>query len=193
MSSNSRAGRPRDQRTHAAILDAAEHLILETGYATTSVTAIAARAGVGKDAIYRRWSGKPELVYEALFTRVDLGPVPDEGTVEADVTALVEALIAEFSAPAAAIALPGLLADFAADPKLRAVLRDSFLAPVKSRMGEIFERARVRGEIGDDIAIDLVLDTIAGAIFFHLGILGEPVTADLATRLGAIITTGITR
>ncbi|MFC9664670.1 TetR/AcrR family transcriptional regulator [Nocardia sp. NPDC127606] len=191
MSTQPPVGRPRDHRTHTAILDAAEQLVVDTGYTATSVTAIAARAGVGKDAIYRRWSGKPELIYEALFTRVDMGPVPDQGTVEADVTALVAALIAELSAPAAAAALPGLLADFAADPKLRAVLRDSFLAPAKLRMIEIFERARARGEVGEDVAVELVLDTVAGAVFFHVGVLGEPVTAELAAQLARIITAGI--
>lgn len=131
------------------------------------------------------------MIYEALFTHVDIGPVPDEGTLEADVTMLVAALIGEFSAPAAAAALPGLLADFAADPELRTVLRDSFLAPAKLRMVEIFERARGRGEVGDDVAVELVLDAIAGAVFFHLGVLGEPVTAELAGRLGRIVTVGI--
>ncbi|MGW5456188.1 TetR/AcrR family transcriptional regulator [Nocardia sp. NPDC003979] len=184
-------GRPRDHRTHIAILQAAEQLVGEVGYSAASVTAIAARAGVGKDAIYRRWSGKPELIYEALFTRVDLGPVPDKGTAQADLTALVAALVAEFSAPTAAAALPGLLADFAADPTLRAVLRDSFLAPAKRRMAEIFERARARGEVGDDVAVELVLDAVAGAVFFHLGVLGEPVTPDLAERLGRILSAGI--
>ncbi|MFC9660045.1 TetR/AcrR family transcriptional regulator [Nocardia sp. NPDC127606] len=191
MSTHPPAGRPRDYRIHAAILEAAEQLVVDIGYSATSVTAIAARAGVGKDTIYRRWSGKPELIYEALFTRVDMGPVPDEGAVEADVTVLVAALIAEFSAPAAAAALPGLLADFAADPKLRAVLRDSFLAPAKLRMIEIFERARARGEVGEDVAVELVLDTVAGAVFFHLGVLGEPVTAELADRLARIVTAGV--
>ncbi|MEV0060475.1 TetR/AcrR family transcriptional regulator [Nocardia sp. NPDC050718] len=191
MSSPAPAGRPRDHRTHAAILHAAEQLVVEIGYSATSITGIAARAGVGKDAIYRRWTGKPEVVYEAVFTRVDLGPVPDEGTTRADVTALIDALIDELSAPAAAAALPGLLADFAADPKLRTVLRDSFLAPAKLRMVEIFERARARGEVGEDVAIELVLDAIAGTIFFHLGVLGEPPTPDLAARLGRIVTAGI--
>ncbi|MFI5497528.1 TetR/AcrR family transcriptional regulator [Nocardia asteroides] len=191
MSVESARGRPRDHRTHAAILTAAEQLVVEVGYSATSVSAIATRAGVGKDAIYRRWSGKPELIYEALFTQVDFGPVPDEGSVRADVTALVSALVAEFSAPAAAAVLPGLLGDFAADPALRAVLRDSFLAPAKLRMTAIFERARARGEIGDDVAAELVLDAVAGAVFFHLGVLGEPVTPELAERLGRIITEGI--
>ncbi|WP_162795501.1 TetR/AcrR family transcriptional regulator, partial [Nonomuraea lactucae] len=123
------SGRPRDRRTHEAILRAAEELIMEVGYAGTSVSGIASRAGVGKDAVYRRWQGKPELVYEALFSSVDTGPVPDTGTLAGDLTELTQALVDEFAAPAGAAALPGLLADFAADPALRARLRSGFLAP----------------------------------------------------------------
>ncbi|MCP2318054.1 transcriptional regulator, TetR family [Nocardia amikacinitolerans] len=191
MSTQTPAGRPRDQRTHRAILDAAEGLVIEAGYAAASVTAIASRAGVGKDAIYRRWSGKPELVYEALFTTVDTGPVPDTGTLGGDVTAVTAALIAEFSTPAAVAALPGLLADFAADPQLRSRVRTAFLAPAKARMVEIFDRARGRGELDGEVDVELVLDTLAGAVFFHLGLLGEPVTETLVDRLGRIVTAGI--
>ncbi|MEV0292574.1 TetR/AcrR family transcriptional regulator [Nocardia sp. NPDC050710] len=191
MSTLPSAGRPRDQRTHRAILDAAEMLVSELGYSATSISAIAARAGVGKDAIYRRWSGKPELIYEALFTTVDTAPVPDTGTLSGDVTVLTGALIAEFSTPAAAAALPGLLADYAADPQLRTRVRTAFLAPAKARMIEIFDRARGRGELGDEVEVELVLDTLAGAVFFHIGLLGEPVTATLADRLARIVSAGI--
>ncbi|MEV0027963.1 TetR/AcrR family transcriptional regulator [Nocardia sp. NPDC050793] len=191
MSTQTPPGRPRDQRTHRAILDAAESLVSEVGYSATSITAIAARARVGKDAIYRRWSGKPEVIYEALFTTVDTGPIPDTGTLSGDLTALTAALIAEFGTPAAAAALPGLLADFAADPQLRAQLRTTFLAPAKARMLEIFDRALARGEIGDTVPVELVLDALAGAVFFHIGLLGEPVREELAGQLSRIVTAGI--
>ncbi|MBG0826361.1 TetR/AcrR family transcriptional regulator C-terminal ligand-binding domain-containing protein [Planomonospora sp. ID67723] len=186
-------GRPRDRRTHEAILRAAEELVREVGYGSASISAIAARARVGKDAVYRRWSGKPELVYEALFTTVDTGPVPDTGTLSGDVTELARALIEEFAAPAAVAALPGLLADFAADPVLRTRLRSGFLAPARARMVQIFDRAAERGEIGRDVPVDLVLDTLAGAVFFHVGLACEPVTPQLAARLAGIVITGVGR
>lgn len=191
MSTSPPVGRPRDQRTHHAILDAVETLVSELGYAATSIGAVAARARVGKDAIYRRWSGKPELVYEALFTTVDTASVPDTGTLHGDVTALTGALIAEFGAPAARAALPGLLADYAADPRLRTRVRTAFLAPAKDRMIEIFDRARERGELAEDVEVDLVLDMLAGAVFFHVGLLGEPVIESLAERLARIVGGGI--
>ncbi|MGW4690615.1 TetR/AcrR family transcriptional regulator [Streptomyces sp. NPDC004244] len=184
-------GRPRDERSGAAIIRAAAELVAESGYASTSIASVAARAGVGKDTIYRRWSGKPELVYEAVFTTADAADLPDTGTLEGDLTALVQSLVEEFSTPAAAAALPGLLADFAATPELRATIRSRFLQPAKQRLVAVFDHAERRGDTGEDLPIDLVLDTLAGAVFFHLGIIGEHPGPDLPRRIAAMITKGI--
>ncbi|MEV6393461.1 TetR/AcrR family transcriptional regulator [Streptomyces sp. NPDC051907] len=184
-------GRPRDPRSHEAIVSAATELVIEVGYAATSIGAVAARAGVGKDTVYRRWRGKPELVFEAVFTTTDHAPVPDTGTLAGDLTALLQGLVDEFHAPAAAAALPGLLADFAADPGLKARIRSDFLAPSKERLLIVFERAVTRGEITADTPVDLVLDTLAGAVFFHVGLVGEHPDPQLAGRLAAVIAKGI--
>ncbi|MFE6410840.1 TetR/AcrR family transcriptional regulator [Streptomyces sp. NPDC057837] len=184
-------GRPRDERSGAAIIQAAAELVTENGYAATSIGAVAARARVGKDTIYRRWPGKPELVYEAVFTAADTADLPDTGTLEGDLTALVQSLVEEFSAPAAAAALPGLLSDFAATAELRATIRSRFLRPAKERLLVVFDRARMRGETSVNLPTDLVLDTLAGAVFFHLGIIGEPPAPDLARRIAAMIAKGI--
>ncbi|MFI2636554.1 TetR/AcrR family transcriptional regulator [Streptomyces collinus] len=184
-------GRPRDERSHAAIVTAAAALVAEVGYDATSMTAVAARAGVGKDTIYRRWSGKAELVYEAVFTATDTAPLPDTGTLEGDVAVLVQGLVDEFSTPAAAAALPGVLADFATDPALRERIRSTFLKPAKERLISVFDRAAQRGETVTDVPVDLVLDTLVGAVFFHLGIIGERTAPTLARRIAAITTKGI--
>ncbi|MFF3691466.1 TetR/AcrR family transcriptional regulator [Streptomyces sp. NPDC002187] len=184
-------GRPRDPRSHEAIVSAATELVIEVGYAATSIGAVAARAGVGKDTVYRRWRGKPELVFEAMFTTTDHAPVPDTGTLAGDLSELLRGLVDEFHAPAAAAALPGLLADFAADPVLKARIRSDFLAPSKERLLIVFERAVARGEIAADTPVDLVLDTLAGAVFFHVGLVGEHPDPQLAGRLAAVIAKGI--
>ncbi|MCH0542362.1 TetR/AcrR family transcriptional regulator [Streptomyces sp. MUM 203J] len=184
-------GRPRDERSHAAILAATAELVAETGYAATSLGAVAARARVGKDTIYRRWSGKAELVYEAVFTTTDTAPVPDTGSLEGDLTVLVQQLIDEFDAPGAAAALPGLLADFAASPELRATIRTAFLAPAKQRLADVFERAGARGETEASIETDLVLDALVGTILFRLGILGEAAGPRLAGNIAGIAAKGV--
>jgi AcrR family transcriptional regulator len=172
-------------------LTATTQLVTELGYAATSIGAVAARAGVGKDTVYRRWSGKAELVYEAVFTETEAAPPPDTGTLAGDLTALLEALIKEFSAPAAAGALPGLLADFSAGPDLQARIRSQFLAPAKDRLVAMFERAVQRGEADPGLPVNLVLDTLAGAVLFHVGLVGEQPSPRLAAQLAAIVGRGI--
>ncbi|WP_256098426.1 TetR/AcrR family transcriptional regulator [Streptomyces agglomeratus] len=184
-------GRPRDSRAHRAILTAATELVTDVGYAAASIGAVAARAGVGKDTVYRRWSCKAELVYEAVFTEAEACLVPDTGSLTGDLTALLEALIQEFSAPAAAAALPGLLADFAANPELQARIRSEFLAPAKDGLVAVFERAVQRGDTDPNVPVDLVLDTLAGAVFFHIGLVGVQPSRQLAAQLAAIVGRGI--
>lgn len=156
-----------------------------------SISAVAARARVGKDTIYRRWSGKAELVYEAVFTTTDTAPVPDTGTLEGDLVALTTGLVEEFSSPAAVAALPGLLADIAAAPELRDRLLSSFLAPAKARLLVVFDRARARGETDGDVPVELVLDMLVGTVLLHLGVLGQPRDARLASRIATTIAKGI--
>lgn len=184
-------GRPRDARTHAAILSATVALLVEAGYGALTIDGVTARARVGKDAIYRRWAGKPELVYEAVFTSVDAAPIPDTSTLIGDVTILVEGLVAEFAGPAAAVALPGLLADFAAQPALRMRIREDFLAVAKARLLEVFARAAARGELASDVPVDLILDSLAGTVLFHVSLIGAPVTPELARHLAAMVVTGV--
>lgn len=184
-------GRPRDPRSHEAIVSATSALVAEVGYAATSIGAVAARAGVGKDTVYRRWSGKAELVFEAVFTTTDDAPIPDTGTLTGDLAVLLESLVDEYRTPAGTAALPGLLADFAADPALKARIRTHFLAPSKDRLAVIFDRAAQRGEIAADTPVNLVLDTLAGAVFFHVALVGESPTPQLAGQLAAMISRGI--
>ncbi len=191
MHAPANTGRPRDARTHAAILSATVELLVDAGYGALTIGGVAARAGVGKDAIYRRWSGKPELVYEAVFTSVDAAPIPDTGTLIGDVTILVERLVSEFAAPAAAASLPGLLADFAAQPPLRLRIREDFMAAAKAGMVAVFDRAAVRGELASDMPVDLILDSMAGTVLFHVGLIGAPVTRELAGNLAAMLVTGV--
>lgn len=184
-------GRPRQVRADHAIVAATRSLIVERGYADTSVASIAARAGVGKDTIYRRWSGRAELVYAALFTVTESLPAPDTGTLAEDVRVLVTRLVAEFDAPAARAALPGLLADFAADPQLRQRIREDFLSPARGAVEAIFDRAAARDELRDGIPVDVVLDALAGAVFFHLGLVGAPATPALVDTLTTLFIEGI--
>ena len=184
-------GRPRDPRSHEAIIAATAELVAEAGYAATSIGAVAARAGVAQATISRGGPAQPELVFAAVLTTPADAPAPAPGPLAGDLTVFREGRVDEFHAPAAAAALPGLLADFAADPELRARIRGDFLAPSKQRLLVVFERAAIRGEIAAETPVDLVLDTLAGAVFFHVGLVGEHPDQQLAALLATVVAKGI--
>ena len=117
-----RPGRPRSPEAHAAILRAALELAVEGGLRGLSMEAIAARAGVGKATIYRRWKSKEALFAEAIGS-IALNPeVPDTGSVRGDFEAASGAAVGRM-APEAFRVLPRLMADAGDDPELLEALQ----------------------------------------------------------------------
>jgi AcrR family transcriptional regulator len=106
-------GRPRDPRIVGAVLEATVELLGETGYADLSVDAIARRAGTSKPAIYRRWPSKAHLVHEAVFPIGEATELPDTGSLESDVRAMVRRSADVLTTPAASAALTGLVGELA--------------------------------------------------------------------------------
>ncbi len=156
------AGRPRDPRIDVAILRATADLLVEIGYPSLTMAAVAARAGTTKTALYRRWSSKAELVHEAVFPAVPTAIQAPSGDVTADLRAMIEAARDVFTSPVVHAALPGLLADMSAD--------DALSARVRARFNDLFEAVRVRlrdavdrGEVRPEIDPDTLVDLIGGA------------------------------
>src|SRR4051794_13634914 len=144
---NPTRGRPRDPELRRAILAAAMALIAEVGYDRMTVDAIAARSGVSKPTLYRRWShGKAELVADAIRERhAESGPLPDTGSLGGDLLALV-ALQSGRLLDEAHLAC-GLAAQMRTSPELAAVMREHVIAEERARVETILERARARAEL----------------------------------------------
>jgi AcrR family transcriptional regulator len=162
------AGRPRDRRIDEDVVRATVELLVEVGYGRLSIAAVAARAGTTKPAIYRRWSSKAQLVHEAAFPEPDQDFIPDTDDLEADLTSMVRGAVELFGRPAVRAAIPGLLADFAADPGLHAHLLERFADHVWGPMRARVARAIGRGEMRPDVDGAVVLDLVGGAALLAL-------------------------
>ena len=165
--SPSAAGRPRDPRIDAAILRATTDLLVEIGYSNLTMAAVADRAGTTKTALYRRWSSKAELVHEAAFPTAPTAIGAPPGDFRADVGAMIGATRDIFTSPAVRAALPGLIADMAADTELNARVMSRFtdlFAAVRTRLAE----ATRRGEVHGDIDPDRLIEVIGGATMLRL-------------------------
>lgn len=161
------AGRPRDPRIDAAILQATADLLVEIGYSNVTMAAVAERAGTTKTALYRRWSSKAELVHEAAFPVTPTAIQAPPGDIAADLRGMIEAARDVFLSPVVRAALPGLIADMSADPELRGRVGARFtdlFTLVRTRLHDAVER----GEVRDCVDPDRLVDLIGGATLLAL-------------------------
>jgi AcrR family transcriptional regulator len=161
------AGRPRDPRIDAAILASTADLLVEIGYANLTMAAVAERAGTTKTALYRRWSSKAELVHEAAFPVAPTALATPEGDIAGDVRAMVAAARDVFTSPVVRAALPGLIADMAADADLNARVMSRF-AGLFGIVRERLVHAVARGEVQADVDPERLIEIIGGATLLRL-------------------------
>jgi AcrR family transcriptional regulator len=159
-----RQGSRRDPAIDAAVLAATRTLLVERGYAATTIDLIAATAGVSRPAVYRRWSSKAQLVHEAVFP--DLGPEPPRDDFEAEIARLCSGAVRMYRDPAVREAIPGLLADLRADRKQRQVISDRLEAAARSQLAAKVDDAAARGIARHGISADTLMDMIAGGAWY---------------------------
>ncbi len=186
----SSAGRPRDSKIDAAIIQSTRDLLLETGYPALTLSAIAARAGTTTAAIYRRWSGKAQLVHEAILPAEVTAMPSASGDVVEDIRALVEATRIMFDRPEVRVALPALIADTVADPDVHSRMTSRFaesLATFRTRID------RTPGLPSDDDTLPLLAEVVVGSAIFRIIVRHDaPLDAAWADDLTTLISSGWT-
>jgi AcrR family transcriptional regulator len=139
-------------------------LLAERGLGAMSIEEIAARAGVGKATIYRRWPSKGLLALDAFVASFAAQqPLPDTGTLRGDLTAALRAWVRAVTVTPMGSVLAGLIGEAQNDPSLRAAWRDRVLEPLRRRHRIMLDRAVARGEISASVDQELVLDLFFGA------------------------------
>jgi AcrR family transcriptional regulator len=183
--------RPRDERTDSAILEATRELIAEVGVNEWRTEDLAARAGVGKGAIYRRYGSKDELVTAAIGALVDEEiAVPDTGSTREDLVALMRGAVEVYRSPRARRLMPNLVGAMAHGPELAEEVRERFLSGRRSALSEVLLRGVERGDLDSDIDLELALDVLGGPLFYRLLITGGPIDEQLAEGVADLILRG---
>jgi AcrR family transcriptional regulator len=184
--------RRRRQSSHRAILAATQQLLVERPYREVTIEGIAARAGVGKQTIYRWWSSKAALVLEAYLAGADAVPPPTEqATVREDVPALLGWLIAVLAEPTGGRVVAGLVGDLQHDAALAEGFHRDVVPARREAMLAALERGRARGEVRADADLELAVDALHGAVFYRLLLSGEPLDEAFAERLGSQVLAGL--
>ena len=178
--------RPTGARAEAreqAILDAALELVLEVGYDRLSMDALAERAHAGKATIYRHWSGKAEVVAEAVRQRqCEAPPVADTGSLRGDLLATISSIDASVTSEDGAL-ISGVLCAMRTDPVLANLMRTQVVESKRTNCLQLVDRAIARGELPSSAAGDVLYEVLPAMVITRLVINGEELTEEFATHL----------
>lgn len=183
--------RSRDLEARERILAATRDLIREQGPLQVGVDAIAERAGVGKQTIYRWWRSKTAVVLESLaeMAEVDLH-FPDTGSTREDLRHEMRAVVKTFRGPVAAL-VKELVAAAQGDPAVAADLRGGLFARRRAHVADTLRRGIVRGEVRAGLDLEAAADALYAPLWLRLLIEHQPLTASTADAIVAIVWPGI--
>ena len=177
--SDPRPGRPRDPDVDRAILRATLCVLTEEGYAGTSIERVASEAGVGKTAIYRRYSSKEELAAAALGSiRAEWGPPPDTGSARNDMVEMLVLAQAAFARGPALPMLGALLVEERRNPELFELFRERVMRPRRDDAMKVLQRGVERGEIRADADLEVAIHAMVGSILAR-HIMGVPESREI--------------
>ncbi|MEU2878360.1 TetR/AcrR family transcriptional regulator [Streptomyces sp. NPDC007070] len=182
----------RSERSRRAIYDAALALVAEVGYPRTTIEGIAARAGVGKQTIYRWWPSKADVLLEAFL---DLGEeaareagqqpyeIPDTGDLAADLKSVLRLTVDQlfdprFEAPSRALAAEGLVNEEVGRRFVAQLLEPQLQLYVK-RLRAAQDKGAVRPDVDPRIALELFVSPLAQRWLQYTG----PITYDYTDTL----------
>jgi AcrR family transcriptional regulator len=187
-----RRGRPRSQDADRAILLAATEILAERGLGGMSIEEVAARAGVAKTTIYRRWPSRGALALDAFLAEFQgQQPLPDTGTLRGDLLAALRAWIRSVTRTSAGPVLAGLIAETQQDPDLAAAWRERVVTRLRDQHKIMLDRAIQRGEIAAGTDQEVVLDLLFGAAYHRLLHGHQPLTDAFARQVVDLVVAGL--
>ena len=181
------APRPRG-RTEEAILEATRELLAVGGVQGLTVEGVAARSGVAKTTIYRRYRSKDELALAVLVDMVDeVAAVRELGDTRAELVAFVDNAVRILGSTLMGRVMQGLVSDLAADPELAQAFRERVVGRRLAEVRRLVGRGLERGDLRPDTDPELVNELLFGPVYYRLLLSGAPLDGKLGERLvGAV-------
>lgn len=176
-------GRPRNQQTHDAILQAARSLLRSEGESRFSMEQVAAAAGVSKASIYRRWPSKGALLVELYMEGLPEVITEDARSLRSELRRYFQSTVERLQDPLWRSILRSLVAEGQADPITAELLRKRVVAPRRAAGHRLLEHAQRTGQIPAGLDHELVLDMLFGPLWYRLIFEHAPIDADFAGRL----------
>jgi AcrR family transcriptional regulator len=175
---------PRSERTRGAIINATRELLAEGGVHGLTVEGVAARAGVAKTTVYRRWRSKDELALAVLIDMAEhVAAVPDLGDTRAELVAFVDRAVKVLRTTLMGRVMQGLVSDLASNAELARAFRERVVAVRVAEIRRLVERGIERGELRPDADFELANELLFGPVYYRLLLSGTPLADDLAARV----------
>ena len=175
----------RAERSRNAILDATRELLADGDVGSLTIEAVAARSGVAKTTIYRRWRDKRELALEAVM--IDMLPrfadPVDVGDTRKELVTFLDSAVKALSAPPTGSGMQGLVSEIATEPDLARVYREQVVEPRRNQLKPVIERGIARGDLRPDTDVRLVHELLLGPVFYRLLFSGGPIDRKLSNSL----------
>jgi AcrR family transcriptional regulator len=182
-SEQSRRGRPRDPDTEVKILGATRGILAESGMRGLTVEAVAARAGVAKTTIYRRYRSRHDLALAVLVDMIrTVTTIPDLGDTRRELVQLVRGTLIVLGETLMGRVMQGLVTELASDPRLSRAFRDEVILLRRGEVARVLQRGVARGDLRPNPDVALVHELLFGPVYYRLLLTGEtlePVFADL--------------
>jgi AcrR family transcriptional regulator len=186
MTNTSTKRNARAERSRRAILDATRELLGNEGdVGSLTVEAVAARSGVAKTTIYRRWRDKWELALDAIMIDMLPGftdPV-DVGDTRKELITFVDSVVKIWSTRPYGPAMQALVSEIATQPELAQEYRARVVEPRREQLEPVIQRGIRRGDLRPDADVRLVHEFLVGPIFYRLLLSGGPLDRKLGTQL----------
>lgn len=179
-------------RTTDAILAAARELLVEGGVRGLTVEGVAARSGVAKTSIYRRFAGKHEIALAILLEIVPtVGQQRDRADTRRELVEYIERTIKAFRDTTMGAVLKGLVSDLATDLQLSGAFRVQVIAQRMAATQRILERGIDRGEIRPDVDMEMAHELLVSPIFYRMFLSGEPLRTAFAAEIVDAVLPGL--
>jgi AcrR family transcriptional regulator len=159
-----RPGRPRSERADQAILSAALDLFADRGPDALCIEQVAAKAGVGKATIYRRWPGKEDMLLDAIGTLRTQLPEPQGRSVRADLIALLNAICRDAADRRRARLFALLQGEGSQYPRLMDTYIRTVVQPRREMVRSVLRRGVATGELREDTDIEAASFLLDGAV-----------------------------
>ncbi|MER2083033.1 MULTISPECIES: TetR/AcrR family transcriptional regulator [Rhodococcus] len=175
----------RSARVREAVLAATAAELSERGFAAMTIEDIAARSGVHKTTIYRRWSTLSQLVADAAVEiSATTVPIPDTGSIESDLREMARSIVALVTSESGGALVAALFSDAVRTPEVARLKREFYSA--RYELADIVVRRAVeRGEISEKVSAADLLAAVAAPIYYRLLVADLPVDRSVADRAAA--------